>query len=330
MNNDGGAARGGTRPTMKDVASRAGVSLKTVSRVVNGEQRVTPETAMRVLGAISDLGFRRNESARLLRTGRTAMLGFIADNCGDPDLAALTRGLEEVARGEGLWLLVGSTDGDAVREERLALSLCARRVDGLIIAPAQGDHAYLVSEIEAGMATVFVLRPSTLVEADAVLADERGGARVAVEHLIAHGHRRIGYLGDDLAEYRSRQLLLGYAAAMSAAGLPVDDAWTTLTAARMLDSPVTAVLCGSREHTALALRALESVPRRVAVVGFGDFELAECLTPRMSVVAYDPAEVGRAAARLLLRRLAGEDGPPRRAEIPVRLVPRGSAEFPPD
>jgi LacI family transcriptional regulator len=313
---------------MQDAASRAGVALKTVSRVVNGEPGVTPETTTRVLGAISDLGFRRNESARLLRTGRTATLGFVADDCGDPDLAALARGLEDVVREEGFWLLIGSTDRDAVREERLALSLCARRVDGLVIAPTRGDHAYLGSEIKAGVATVFVLRPPVPVDVDAVLIDERGGAMAATEHLIAHGHRRIGYLGDP-AGYRSRQLLHGYAAAMATAGLPTDDAWATLTPARMLDSPVTAVLCGSREHTALTLRALESAARRVAVVGFGDFELAGCLTPRVSVVAYDPGEVGRAAARLLLRRLAGENGPPRRAEIPVRLIPRGSAEWAP-
>jgi LacI family transcriptional regulator len=318
---------------MKDVASQAGVALKTVSRVVNGESGVTPETTMRVLTAISDLGFRRNEGARLLRTGRTATLGFIADNCGDPDLAALGRGLEEVARDEGFLLFTGSTDGDAAREERLALSLCARRVDGLIIAPAPGDHAYLMSEIRAGVAAVFVLRPPALTDADAVLADEYGGARAAVEHLIAQGHRRIGFLGGDLADYRSRQLLLGYASAMSAAGLPVDDAWTTLTPALMLDSPVTAVFCGSRQRTALALRALATSPgraRRIAVIGFGDFDLAEFLAPQVSVVAYDPAEIGRAAARLLLRRLAGEGGPARRMEVPVRLIPRGSAEFPPD
>ena len=101
------------RPTMKDVASKAGVALKTVSRVVNGEAGVTPETAKRVQGAIEDLGFRRNESARLLRTGQTATLGFIADDWTNADHAAVYRGLEDVARANGYLLYSGSTDRDA-------------------------------------------------------------------------------------------------------------------------------------------------------------------------------------------------------------------------
>src|SRR3984957_5305247 len=117
------AAGHGGRPTMKDVASRAGGALKTVSRVVNGEPSVTPKTARRVLGAIQDLGFRRNESARLLRTGRTATLGFIADSWADPDHAAVYRGLEEIAREHGYLLYSGSTDHDPDQEERLTLAM---------------------------------------------------------------------------------------------------------------------------------------------------------------------------------------------------------------
>ena len=135
---------------MKDVASRAGVALKTVSRVVNGEPGVTPETASRVLGAIEDLGFRRNESARLLRTGRTATLGFIADSWANPDCSAVYRGLEEVVRSHGYLLYSGSTDSDSSREELLALAMCARRVDGLIITPTAGSHDYLVPETGTG------------------------------------------------------------------------------------------------------------------------------------------------------------------------------------
>lgn len=316
---------------MKDVALRAGVALKTVSRVVNGEAGVTPETASRVQNAIAELGFRRNESARLLRTGRTATLGYIAENWGDRESAALGRGVEEVAREHGFLLFAGSTDADPVREEQLTLSLCARRVDGLIIVPTPGNHEYLVSEINAGIAAVFVLRPPVFLEADAALVDERGAARTAVKHLIAHGHQRIGFLGGDRAAYRTREVLDGYHEAMSEAGLAVDEAWTSLTPQRLLNSAVTAVLCGSREHTALALRTLGPAggARRVAVIGFGAFEMAEHLAPGVTVVSYDPAEVGRAAAELLFGRLEGYDGPGRQVKVPATLVVRGSAEIPP-
>src|ERR1700733_4630173 len=155
----GDIGRIGGRPTMKAVPSRAGVALKTVSRVVNSEPGVTPETASRVLGAIEELGFRRNESARLLRTGRTATLGFIAGNWTDPDDVAVYRGGESVARGRGYLMYSGSTGSYPAREEGLALAMCARRVDGLIIIPAPGSHDYLGSEIEAGVAGVFGLRP---------------------------------------------------------------------------------------------------------------------------------------------------------------------------
>jgi LacI family transcriptional regulator len=126
---------------------------------------------------------------------------------------------------------------------------------------------------------------------------------------------------------------------MSAAGLPVDAAWTALAPQRLLDSQVTAVLCGSREHTMRVLRALATAQhtptargrtRRVAVVGFGDFELADLVSPGVTVVSFDPAEIGHAAGELLVERVAGAQGPPRRVELPTRLIPRGSAEFPPD
>jgi LacI family transcriptional regulator len=343
------------RPTMKDVAARAGVALKTVSRVVNGEPGVTPGTADRVLGAIEELGFRRNESARLLRTGQTATLGFIAEQVADPDQAALYRGLEEVARDRGFLLYSGSTDSDPDREQRLALSLCARRVDGMVIVPTSGDHGYLAAEVAAGVATVFALRPPVLTGStalgDVVVADERNGAKAAVAHLIAHGHRRIGYVGAPgdpgapgapsaagaLAGYRSRRLALGYTEAMAAAGLPVDQRWLSLTPGELPGAGVTAVFCGSRAHTAQALHALAAarqadgpgLPQRLAVIGFGDLELADLVPPGISVVSYDPAPIGRTAGELLMGRLAGNGEPARLVELPVTLIPRGSAEFPP-
>lgn len=313
--------RGGGRPTMKDVASRAGVALKTVSRVVNREPGVTPETTERVLGAIEALGFRRNESARLLRTGHTATIGYIADTWTDPDHAAVYRGLENVAREHGYLLYSGSTESDPEREEQLTLAMAARRVDGLVISPVQGPHDYLVAEIEAGVAAVFVLRPAELVRADAVLPDERGGARLAVARLAALGHRKIGFLGEP-AGHRSRTLRSGYAEAMAEAGLAVDPAWLNLDAAGLAHADVTAVFCADQERTQAALRALG--PADVTVLGFGDFELADLLDPPVTVVSYDPELIGRTAGELLLRRMAGDQAPPRRVEVPVRLIARGS------
>ena len=357
----GDAGRTGGRPTMKDVASLAGVALKTVSRVVNREPGVTPETAGRVLGAIEQLGFRRNESARLLRTGRTATLGFIAGSWTDPDHMAVYQGVERMTREQGYLMYCGSTDSDPATEEGLALAMCARRVDGLIIIPAPGSHDYLMSEIEAGVATVFALcppdmgppelgppdlstpelgtpelGPPELVRADAVLPDARGAARTAIAHLAAHGHRRIGFLGGPACAQRAA-LRDGYAQAMAAAGLPADPAWQALDAAALGGAglPVTAVFCASQALTRAALRALAkredgpSAGQRVAVVGFGDFELADVVSPPVTVVSYDPLRIGYTAGELLLRRLAGRQEPPRLVEVPVSLIARGSAEFPP-
>jgi LacI family transcriptional regulator len=337
MNKQVEAVHAGGRPTMKDVASKAGVALKTVSRVVNGEAGVTPETANRVLGAIQDLGFRRNESARLLRTGQTATLGFIADDWADADRAAVYRGLEDVARTNGYLLYSGSTDRDADREEQLALAMCARRVDGLIIIPTSGSQDYLVSEIEAGVAAVFVLRPPAWTGdrgpgADVVLPDERGGGRTAVAYLIAQGHRRIGLVGGDPAAHRAVQLLAGYTEAMTAAGLTADPAWTALTAELLPGAAVTAVLCADRAQTEAALRALGGSAAaggdRIAVVGFGDFPLADLVSPPVTVLRYDALLVGRTAGELLIRRLAGEQAPSRTVQVPVRLITRGSAGVP--
>ena len=121
---------------MEDVAAYAGVALKTVSRVVNGEPGVTPGTAERVRAAIDQLGFRRNDSARMLRKGQTASIGLIMEDIGDPFYSVLSRAVEDVAREHGHVLLTGSSDEDPVRERELALAFCARRVDGLVVIPA--------------------------------------------------------------------------------------------------------------------------------------------------------------------------------------------------
>ena len=329
----------GTRPTMKDVASHAGVALKTVSRVVNGDPAVRPQTAERVRESIARLGYRRNDSARILRVGQTASIGLILEDIGDPFYATLSRAVEDVAAAHDTLLFTGSSDEDPDREQELTLAFCARRVDGLIVIPASDDHRYLLPEIAAGIAVVFVDRPPGQIEADAVLSENVRGAFKGVTHLLNGSHRRIGFIGDSPRIYTASLRYSGYVQAMTAAGQAVDGSWVTMTPPsaegirgalhRMLDgpSPVTALFCGNNRVTAIALRELSAIGAQIAVVGFDDFELADLLG--VTVVAQSTAELGRIAAELLFRRLGGYQGQAERVMIGTRLIVRGSGEIPP-
>ncbi|WP_179816477.1 LacI family DNA-binding transcriptional regulator [Allostreptomyces psammosilenae] len=326
---------------MKDVALHAGVGLKTVSRVVNDEPGVTEATAARVRSAITALGFRRNDSARILRKRRTQSIGLVVEDIGDPFYAQLHRAVEEEAHARGHLLFAGSSSEEPERERELALAFCARRVDGLIVVPAGTDHRYLLPEITAGVATTFVDRPAGGIESDAVVTANTEGARLGVAHLVAGGHRRIGFVGDRSGIYTAERRLAGYRAAMAEAGLPVDERWicpgpiepgrVAADVRRLLagPDPVTALFSGNNRATVQVLRALGDQRDRIALVGFDDLEFAELLRPAVTVVAQDVAGLGRTAAQLLFRRLDGSAGPPRDVELPTRLIPRGSGELPP-
>ncbi|MFG3440094.1 LacI family DNA-binding transcriptional regulator [Nonomuraea sp. NPDC047897] len=325
------------RPTMRDVASAAGVALKTVSRVVNGEPGVHPGTAERVREAIERLGYSRNESARVLRRGRTATVGLVIEDVADPFYSALGRAVEDVTTAHGCLLLSGSSGEDPARERELIRTFCARRVDGLIVVPAGEEHSFLRPELDAGTPAVFVDRPpGPGLDVDTVLCDNDGGARLATRHLLAHGHRRIAFLGDRPSIYTASRRLHGYRAAL---GRLFDERLVSMRAPaprdvradldRMLalDSPPTALFTGNGRLTTTALRALDGRP--MALVGFDDFELADLLRPGVTVVAQDPASMGRLAAELLFRRLSGDGGPAEHLSLPVRVIPRGSGELPP-
>jgi LacI family transcriptional regulator len=327
------------RPTIKDVAAVAGVGFKTVARVVNGEPGVKETTAERVRQAIDQLGFRRNDGARLLREGRrTSSIGLILEDVSDPFYSQLSRAVEEVARAHGSLVFTGSSAEDPTRERELALALCARRVDGLIVVPTAADHGYLAPEVAAGTSVVTVDRPVAGLDVDTVLCDNAGGSRAGVEHLLRQGHRRIGYLGDSENIFTAVERLQGYRRAMADARSPVQDTWVSmgppdlvhirLALERMLVGrwPVTALMCGNNRTTVAVLRELAALDRHPALVGFDDFELADLLSTPVTVVAQDPAQMGRTAAELLFRRIEGDRGQPQSITMPTRLLPRGSGE----
>lgn len=335
--------RGVARPTMKDVAVEAGVGFKTVSRVVNGETGVNPDTAARVRAAIERLGYRRNDGARMLRRGQTASIGLVIEDVADPFYSELTRAVEEVARANGSLVFAGSSGEDPDRERELVQALCARRVDGLLVVPAGTSHRYLVPDLAAGMAVVFVDRPAGDVDTDTILTANAAGARAGVEHLVRHGHRRIAFVGDAPEIFTAVERARGYREALHAAGLGVDESLVRMGPPRpapigaaleemlRLPDPPTALFTGNGRSTVAALRSLAGLDAapRMALVGFDDFELADLLSPGVTVVAQQPDQIGRTAAEQLFRRLAGDDEPTRRIELPTRLIPRGSGEIPP-
>ena len=331
------------RPTMREVALLAGVAPKTVSRVINGVSTVDPAMAARVRDAADRLGYRPNLTASNLRRGdgRTATIGMLVEDAANPYSAALTRTVENVARERGVLVLIGSLDEDPARERELARALVDRRVDGLVIVPASRDQSYLMSEQRAGTCLVFVDREPNLLDADAVVSDNRQGAVTAVQHLVAAGHRRIAFLGDQPSIPTAVQRLDGYLHALALARLPVDHAviqhglsteQAAIEATRRLlalPDPPTALFTSQNLVTIGASRALRDVALedRVAMVGFDDFPAADMLRPGISVMAQDIETIGTLAARTLFRRLDGDQSPTATTTVPTRLIVRGSGEI---
>jgi LacI family transcriptional regulator len=335
-------ARGSARPTLRDVAARANVSFKTVSRVVNNEPRVRPETARRVRQAISDLGFSRNYIARSLRHGvSSATIGLVIGDVANPFFASMAREIEEVAHERGHLLVTASTDENVERERSVIGALIERRVRGIVVVPVSHDHRFLEPETELGTAIVFLDRPPGRIKADCVMLDNVGGARLAVDHLVAYGHRRIAIIGERLDMHTIGERYAGYRAALAAAGIDLDPAlvrWgchSTEDAARavreLLDlaDPPTAVFATNNRMAIGAVDVLADMTQPLALVGFDDFELARTLRVPVTVVSYDKEELGRRAARLLFDRLDGDRREPQSVTLPTRLIERGSGELPP-
>ena len=338
-------AASGRRPTLRDVAARAGVSFKTVSRVVNDEPGVSPELAGRVRRAIEELEFRPNAGASSLRRagGRTSSVGLLLEDVGNPYSAAIQRAVEDEATPRGVLVFSGSLDEDPDRERELVRAFVARRVDGLLLVPASADQGYLEREVRAGTAIVCVDREARGLAVDSVITTNATGAAEGVRHLVQAGHRRIAYLGDRASILTAQLRNQGYRDALGRLGIPLDESLVVHelrdpliadgAVSRLIDraDPPTALFTAQNLVTIGAVRALRrlGLERTVAVVGFDDFPTADLLDPGVTVVAQDATAIGRLAAEILFRRIAGDTAAPASHVVPTRLVRRGSGEIPP-
>lgn len=335
-----------SRATMRDVAALAGVSLKTVSRVVNREAGVSEELVARVSRAAEQLDYRPNLTASNLRRAdqRTGTIGLLVEDVANEFFASIHRGVEEVARETGVAVIAASLDRDPAMERDLVAAFASRRVDGLILAPTAPEQGYLTNELRNGWPMVCIDRRPRGVDIDSVVTDNREAAANGVAHLIGHGHTRIAFIGGQSTLSTEQARYSGFVDAMAEAGAPVRPDWVHHGAqdagqahgvARALlesDDAPTAVFSGQNLITMGTVRALRELglQHRIALVGFDDFGLADLLDPAITVVAQDARAIGHLAAELLFRRMTGTADAPAIHVVPCALVTRGSGEIRPE
>jgi len=322
--------------TINDVARLAGVSKATVSKYVNGTHYVGAGNKAKIAAAIAELGYAPNRVAQGLSLRRSHTIGLVVANIGNPFYAELIRGAEDVAAARDHTLLLASTDGEPKRESGIVKAMRQRQVDGIVFASVRLADREVTALARAGVRVVLASRHLPDAEVDMVLVDSVRGARMAVEHLIAHGHRRIAYVGgpQSIAQFQDR--LRGWREALGAAGLPAPaeicvstdkldiDAGTT-AAHRLLSlpEPPTAIFAATDYLAFGILKACNQIgcaaPERVALVGFDNVPFGEiALTPLTSVDG-SGLNIGQRAMRLLIDRIENE-AEPGAPYSPVRMI----------
>jgi len=327
--------------TLKDVAALANVSRATAARALNSYGYVGDDTAQKIQAAAKQLGYRGNRLAQALRSGQLPIIGCILGDIQNPFFAKIAHDIEALAREEGYNLIIASSEEQLEQEKSLLASLQSLSIRGLIVAPtAADDHSHLGHLIDEKVPLVLIDRVAEGVECDSVVVDNEGGARKAVDYLIAMGHRNIALLQDDARIFTSRERFNGYRRALEAHGIDFNGnlvAVSQSTVEHAIDAtirlfsrktPPTALFTVDSLMTQGALLAFRSmgitIPNDVSLIGFDDFNLATFTDPQITVVAQPVPEIGRAAARLLLDKIGGVAGPSRKISFESKLIIRGS------
>ena len=326
---------------IRDVAAAAGVSVGTVSNVLNRPGSVAEATRERVLLHMRELGFVRNESARLLRAGRSRMLGLVVLDVGNPFFTDVARGVEEEAQAAGLAVLLCNTDDRPDKEQRYLELLEEQRVQGVLVTPTDEAAPHLAAMRGRGMPVVLVDRHGDLEDACSVSVNDLAGGEQVVEHLRHQGHRRVAFVGGPFSLPQVRQRHEGAVKAAGDAVVLTDVVTDGLNVAqgrlaaeqllaRSSRSRPTAAFCA---NDLLALGLLQRlvqagvrVPQDVAIVGYDDIEFAAAAAVPLSSVRQPREQLGRAAARLLIEEARPAGHEHRRLVFEPELVVRASSE----
>jgi LacI family transcriptional regulator len=324
------------RPTIVEVSRRAGVSISSVSRALNG-RTTNADIIQRVNDAVAELGYVPSAIAQSFRKQLSGQVAFAVEDIGNPAYLAMVRSIQPVLRAAGIRLMLHSTEGIVSDEIDVVERLQTRLVDGLIICPIRPDERLLGALTNAAKPVVVIGRLPRRIPVDNVRGESRDGARLAVEHLIARGSRRIGLINGPSDTLPSQARRAGYLDALEQHGLADPalveeaDAFSfeagQAAAGRLLDRVDVDGLLGITDRLAFggmhaARERGRSVPGDVRIVGIDDSELAATSIPGLTSVDLGAVERGRIAAELMIARLGDESRPPRTISIPPRLTER--------
>ena len=334
-------------PNMKQIANMAGVSLGTVSHVLNNSARVREPLRVRVLDAVEALGYQPSQLARGLRRDKTNMLGMVIPDVTNPFFPAVVRGAEDVAFSNGFRLVLCNTDNDHAKEVAHLNELRTYLPSGLIVIPSTFSDltAHAERYRRAGTAVVCVDRLPKRWNGDSVTVANEEGSYTAVCHLLQVGHRRLAAIVGPLHLTNAQQRIAGFRRALATAKLTVEPEYiqeTTFdrsggyTKARlllkMLPRP-TAIFAGNDLIALGVIQAIRELglrcPEDVSVMGFDDLDFAELISPSLSSVSQSGYQLGATAARILVDRISGDDGPPKHVVLETKLQIRESVTPPP-
>ena len=326
--------------TIKQVAARAGVSCTTVSHVVNRTRPVSDSARTRVERAIAELGYFPSAVARALKTSQTRILGVIVPNITNPFFSELMRGIEDVCERNDYSVFLCNGDDDFERQGRSLETLLERRVDGVLLATPTGSASALAKRLaDAKVRTVLVDRNVPGFAADRVRIDHGAGARVAVEHLLSLGHRRIACLSGPLSFAVSRARVAGWKKALARAGIEPRADWLLEGDFRAASGhDLTGHLISRGEFSAIfasndllgigALRAAAeqgvAVPKSLSIIGFDGIEMGAYTYPALTTVGYPIRAIGETAATVLMERIAGRAPGLRDVVVTPALIERES------
>jgi LacI family transcriptional regulator, galactose operon repressor len=326
------------RATLEDVARAAGVGPMTVSRTINNHPYVAEDTAKRVRTAIRQLNYRPNHAARMLTGQLSRSIGLIVPDLADSFFSIISHAVQETARESGHLVWLAASNYDPSIEAAQVEQMTHHPVDGILVVPVDSRHAYL--RVAASGTTPFVAidRAIEIVTTDSVETENRAGARMAVEHLISHGYKRIVCVATNVHLRTIKGRIAGYEDSLREAKLPsaktlrlssLVDATTSLSSLFTSRHRPDALFTANNSSTIWVIETLRKmnieIGKDVSLVGFDDVDFYTLITPPITAVRQPAAELGRMSVRLLLQRIKGDSSPSGiRMVLPVSLVIRES------